>query len=92
MTRLLSLPSGKRMLQIGCGSGVALPALARYCRPKELIGADISRDALSQAAKLLSTKQVAAGLARADIQRMPFADEPFGCGCRFWNLLRDWKR
>ncbi len=74
MTRLLSLPPGKRVLQIGCGSGVALPALARHCKPSELIGADISREALSQAARLLRKKQVAADLVLADARRMPFAD------------------
>ena len=88
MTRLLSLPPGKRMLQIGCGSGVALPALARHCKPLSLTGADISRDALSQAAGLLRKKQVAASLVQADAYRMPFIDGSFDVVVDFGTCYR----
>ncbi len=77
MARLLSLPIGKRVLLLGCGGGVALPALARHCKPKTLVGIDISRDALDEAAALLGKEQAAAGLVHADAHRMPFADGAF---------------
>ena len=77
MTRLLSLPTGKRVLQIGCGSGAALPALARHCKPVSLTGIDISTDALSQAAGLLREIRVTACLVHGDAQRMPFIDGSF---------------
>ena len=77
MARLLSLPIGKRILLLGCGSGVALPALVRRCKPKTLVGIDISKCALDEAAALLGKEQVAVGLVHADAHRTPFADGAF---------------
>ena len=88
MTRLLSLPSGKRVLQIGCGTGAALPALARHCKPVSLTGVDISRDALSQAAGLLREMRVAASLVHADAQRIPFIDASFDVVVDFGTCQR----
>ena len=88
MTRLLSPPSGKRVLQIGCGTGAALPALARHCKPVSLTGVDISRDALSQAAGLLREMRVAASLVHADAQRMPFIDASFDVVVDFGTCQR----
>ena len=77
MARLLSLPSGKRVLQIGCGTGAGLPDLARHCKPVSLTGIDVSTDALSQAAGLLREERVTASLVHADAHRMPFSDASF---------------
>ena len=88
MTRLLSLPTGKRVLQIGCGSGAALPALARHCKPVSLTGIDISTDALSQAAGLLREMRVTACLVHGDAQRMPFIDGSFDVVVDFGTCYR----
>lgn len=39
---LLSLPRGLEILELGCGSGNALPALRRLLRPARLVGVDLS--------------------------------------------------
>ncbi len=88
MTRLLSLPTGKRVLQIGCGNGVALPALARHCPPVGLTGIDISTDALSRAAGMLREKRITASLVHADAYRMPFIDASFDVVVDFGTCQR----
>ena len=88
MTRLLSLPTGKRVLQIGCGSGGALPALARHYKPVSLTGVDISTDALSRAAGLLREKRINASLVHADTHRMPFIDASFDAVVDFGTCQR----
>ncbi|MGH7528501.1 MAG: class I SAM-dependent methyltransferase, partial [Gemmatimonadales bacterium] len=40
MLRALRLPRGARLLEVGCGRGVALPALARHLAPARLVGLD----------------------------------------------------
>lgn len=71
---VLKPPRGARVLEVGCGQGVALPPLARRLRPAELVGLD--RDP-----KLLAIAQArAAGVARlveADAREMPFPDASF---------------
>ena len=88
MTRLLSLPTGKRVLEIGCGSGIALPALARHCKPVSPTGIDISTDALSRAAGMLREKRFNASLVHADVHRMPFIDASFDVVIDFGTCQR----
>src|SRR5687768_18097935 len=49
MVQALALPTGGRVLEIGCGRGVALPALARLLRPSRLVGLDLDADFLEEA-------------------------------------------
>ena len=88
MTRLLSLPTGKRVLEIGCGSGIALPALARHCKPVSSTGIDISTDALSRAAGMLREKRFNASLVHADAHGMPFIDASFDVVIDFGTCQR----
>ena len=43
MMRLLGLPSGRRVLEVGCGRGNALPTFTRILKPRLLLGIDRSR-------------------------------------------------
>ncbi len=40
LVRALGLPSGARMLEVGCGRGIALPVLAQLCAPRSLVEDD----------------------------------------------------
>src|SRR4051812_20124013 len=41
MLRALRLPRGGRVLEVGCGRGIALPVLSERLEPAELVGVDI---------------------------------------------------
>ena len=41
LVRALAIPESARILEVGCGRGVALPELDRLCRPRQLIGLDM---------------------------------------------------
>ena len=77
MVRLLGIPPGKRVLQVGCGSGIALTHLARLCTPRVLAGIDIDRTLLDESADRLRKKRVPAELVHADVRNMPFPDRSF---------------
>src|SRR3954451_14124810 len=51
LLRALAVAHGCRLLEVGCGRGVALTELARRCRPSRLVGIDIAPEliALAQA-------------------------------------------
>jgi ubiquinone/menaquinone biosynthesis C-methylase UbiE len=77
LVRLLDLPPGQRILEVGCGRGIALPALANLCRPAHLTGLDIDGDLLNEAAAKLSAGHLQTELVQADVREMPFPDEFF---------------
>jgi ubiquinone/menaquinone biosynthesis C-methylase UbiE len=72
LIRLLRLPRGQRMLEVGCGRGIGLQALARLCAPASLTGIDIDGDLLQEAARGLRGRGVSADLFRADVRDMAF--------------------
>lgn len=78
MLHLLGLPRGVRVLEVGCGRGVALPALAHHLAPKYLIGIDIDPSLLDQADQRLRESDTEAELVMADVRRLPFPDRHFG--------------
>ncbi|MCB1756922.1 MAG: methyltransferase domain-containing protein [Gammaproteobacteria bacterium] len=67
----------KVVLDLGCGTGSALPVLQKRYKKALLTGLDISLPMLRQAAptRLFSRKQA---LVQADAQQLPFADESVG--------------
>ena len=77
MVRALGLPLGARILEVGCGRGVALPPLARLCAPRRLVGLDIDAAFLEEAARRLAERGVTAELHRGDVRRLPFPDGSF---------------
>ena len=77
MVRALGLPPGGRVLEVGCGRGVALPGLARLLRPCRLVGIDIEPAFLAEARARLDTGGIAAELVPGDVRRMPFPDASF---------------
>jgi SAM-dependent methyltransferase len=63
-----------RLLEVGYGSGVFLPELARHCR--RLYGVDI-HDHSAEVAEQLARSGLSAELAEADAARLPYPDGHF---------------
>jgi ubiquinone/menaquinone biosynthesis C-methylase UbiE len=87
MVRALGIPSGKRILEVGCGRGVALPVIERLCSPRLLVGLDIDPELLIEAAANLREHGTKAELCAGDVRRMPFADEAFDVIVDFGTLF-----
>jgi ubiquinone/menaquinone biosynthesis C-methylase UbiE len=77
MVRALGLPTGGRVLEVGCGRGVALPGLARLLRPSRLVGLDIEPAFLAEAGQRLEVAGIVAELVPGDVRRMPFPRASF---------------
>lgn len=77
MIRALSLPKGGRILEVGCGRGIALPAIARALRPSRLMGIDLDPGLLGLAEARSIATGVAAEFRRADVRALPFPDSSF---------------
>ena len=77
MFSLLDIPTGKRVLQVGCGSGIALPYLSRLCRPCALTGIDNDPTLLEESHYRLREEHIGAELFEADVRDMPFPDRSF---------------
>jgi ubiquinone/menaquinone biosynthesis C-methylase UbiE len=77
MVRALSLPTRERVLEVGCGCGVALPGLARLLRPSRLAALDIEPVFLAVARARLDAEGIAAELVQGDVRRMPFPRASF---------------
>jgi ubiquinone/menaquinone biosynthesis C-methylase UbiE len=77
MVRALGLPIGGRVLEVGCGRGVALAVLARLLRPSRLVGLDRDAGFLREAGSRLAGCGVTAVLVPGDVRRLPFPDAAF---------------
>lgn len=66
---------GGKILDSGCGTGGTLAVLRRRFPDAELVGVDQSEHAL----ELTAARRAGAELHRADVSRLPFGDQSFGC-------------
>jgi 2-polyprenyl-6-hydroxyphenyl methylase / 3-demethylubiquinone-9 3-methyltransferase len=86
LVRSLSLRRDVRILEVGCGRGIALPVLDRLCTPRRLAGLDIDGELLMEAAGNLREHGTEAELHCGDVRQMPFADEAFDVIIDFGTL------
>lgn len=72
-------PRGLKILDLGCGHGMAAVVLAR--RGAEVTGLDLSTGYLAEARRRAEANQVAATWVQADAERLPFPGKTFD---RIW--------
>jgi len=77
LLRCIPIPARSRILEIGCGRGVALPVLARRCRPARLVGIDIDAALVERAEERLERTSTDAEVYVADVRELPFDDREF---------------
>lgn len=74
---LLDLPVGGRILEVGCGRGIALPPLARKLAPQSLTAIDIDAGLVNEATRHAERRGVMADIRQADVRRLPFRGGSF---------------
>ena len=77
LIRALALPAGGRVLEVGCGRGVALPVLARRLRPEALVGVDVDSSLIELARRRVVRTGTRAVVHVADVRDLPFDDGTF---------------
>ncbi|HYW32142.1 MAG TPA: class I SAM-dependent methyltransferase [Gemmatimonas sp.] len=82
LLRMCPIAAGSRILEIGCGRGIALLRLASLCAPSRLAGLDVAPELISVAHARLEHSTRRAGqlqieLVVGDARRLPFADGSF---------------
>ncbi|HEV7992506.1 MAG TPA: methyltransferase domain-containing protein [Gemmatimonadaceae bacterium] len=77
MLRALRLPHGGRVLEVGCGRGVALPVLATRLAPDELVGIDLEEALVERARTRIARRGVRAALHVGDLRDLPFQSGQF---------------
>jgi len=77
LIRALALPTGGRVLEVGCGRGIALPVLARRLRPEALVGVDVEPSLIELARRRVVRTGTRAVVHVADVRDLPFDDGTF---------------
>jgi SAM-dependent methyltransferase len=77
LLHLLKPQRGARVLEIGCGRGVALPVLATRLVPTHLVGVDIDAGLVAIAKTRIGMASVDATVIEADVRDLPFDDGDF---------------
>jgi SAM-dependent methyltransferase len=77
MLRLLGPPRGGRVLEIGCGRGIALPVLETLLAPSSLVGMDIDPVLIASANEQVRTTRISARVMRGDARALPLDSGTF---------------
>ena len=77
MIRALRLPLGCRILEVGCGRGVALPVLAERLAPSALVGVDVDPMLVGIAQRRVRERGLRARVVEADVRSLPLASGSF---------------
>jgi SAM-dependent methyltransferase len=77
LLRALRLARGQRVLEIGCGRGIALPVLSSRLVPRALTGVDIDAELVAIARTRVERAGVRATVVEADARSLPFEDAAF---------------
>ena len=77
MLRLLRPPRGGRVLEIGCGRGVALPVLSRLLAPSALVGLDLDPALIAVAEERIRVTRVPARVIKGDARALPMESASF---------------
>lgn len=72
MIRALGIPKGLRILEVGCGRGIALPVFTERLTPKELVGVDIDPELTRIARLRVQSTEIAATVVEGDVRALPF--------------------
>lgn len=71
LARLLALPRGGEILELGCGPGVASRALTKHLAPASLTGVDLNR------AHIGRTRGRGTAVVQGDVTALPFSADRF---------------
>ena len=77
LVRTMRIHRGLRILEIGCGRGVALPRLTELCVPSRLAALDIDPELVTLARERAQRFGIAADIRLADCRALPFDDDTF---------------
>jgi SAM-dependent methyltransferase len=72
MIGALAIPRGLRILEVGCGRGVALPVFLERLAPAELWGVDVDPSLVRIARERISAGKLAATVVEGDVRALPF--------------------
>ena len=77
MIRALSIPKGLRILEVGCGRGVALPVFVERLAPAEVWGVDVDPALVRIARNRIAAHKLDATVVEGDVRALPFPSARF---------------
>jgi SAM-dependent methyltransferase len=77
MLRALGITRAARVLEVGCGRGIALPVFAHRLAPSTLVGVDIDPILVGCARQRVATLGIDATVIEGDVRALPFEPESF---------------
>jgi SAM-dependent methyltransferase len=77
MIRALRISKGLRILEVGCGRGVALPVFIERLAPRELVGVDIDPALVAIARNRIAGLALPATVVEGDVRALPFEGGQF---------------
>jgi ubiquinone/menaquinone biosynthesis C-methylase UbiE len=77
MCRALRLEPGQRLLEVGCGRGIALGPFTRLLQPTKLTAIDIDPEMVAEARARVADEGLAAEVRPGDVRALPFDEGSF---------------